>query len=43
LNTRWDYRPDSDVVNAEAARQEAFNQAYRVLSQRLVSLVIDKF
>lgn len=43
LQTRWDYRPGSDVINAEAARQEAFNQAYRMLSQRLVSLVIDKF
>lgn len=43
LKTRWDYRPGNDVVNAEAARQEAFDQAYRDLSIRLVSLLIDKF
>ncbi len=43
LNVRWDYRPGNDVINAEAARQAAFDEAYRVLSIRLVSLVNDKF
>ncbi len=43
LKTRWDYRPGSDVINAEAARQAAFLQAFRLLGNRLVSLTIDKF
>jgi len=43
LKTRWDYRPSSDVVDAEAARQAAFTQAFRLLGNRLVSLTIDKF
>ena len=43
LNTRWDYVADDSVISSEASRQEALTQAYRVLSQRLVSLVNDKF
>ncbi len=43
LKTRWDYRALDDVVDSEAARQEALQQTYRVLSLRLVSLVNDKF
>jgi len=43
LKTRWDYRADDSVVSSEASRQEALVQTYRELSQRLVSLVIDKF
>ena len=43
LNTRWDYVADDSVTSSEASRQEALTQAYRVLSQRLVSLVNDKF
>jgi lipopolysaccharide assembly LptE-like protein len=43
LKTRWDYIPDNSVITSEAARQEALAQTYRVLSQRLVSLVNDKF
>ena len=43
LNTRWDYRADNSVVTSEASRQEALTQAYRVLSQRVVSLINDKF
>lgn len=43
LKTRWDYLPDNSVISSEAARQEALSQTYRVLSQRLVSLVNDKF
>jgi hypothetical protein len=43
LKTRWEYLADDSVVSSEAARQEALTQTYRVLSQRLVSLVNDKF
>lgn len=43
LRTRWDYLADDSVTNSEASRQEALTQTYRVLSQRLVSLVNDKF
>ncbi len=43
LDTRWDYVADDSVISSEASRQEALTQAYRVLSQRLVSLVNDKF
>jgi hypothetical protein len=43
LRTRWEYQADDRVINSEASRQEALTQTYRVLSQRLVSLVNDKF
>ncbi len=43
LKTRWEYLADDSVTTSEAARQEALTQTYRVLSQRLVSLVNDKF
>ena len=43
LKTRWDYMADNSVLTSEASRQEALTQTYRVLSQRLVSLVNDKF
>ncbi len=43
LKARWDYIPDNSVIISEASRQEALRQTYRVLSQRLVSLVNDKF
>jgi hypothetical protein len=43
LKTRWDYQADDSVTSSEASRQEALTQAYRVLSQRVVSLVNDKF
>jgi len=43
LKTRWDYRADDSVTTSEISRQEALTQTYRVLSQRLVSLVNDKF
>ncbi|MDH3256118.1 MAG: LPS assembly lipoprotein LptE [Nitrospinota bacterium] len=43
LNTRWEYLADDSVISSEAARQEALTQTYRTLSQRLVSLVNDKF
>ena len=43
LKTRWDYQADNRITTTEASRQEALVQTYRVLSQRLVSLVNDKF
>ena len=43
LATRWDYRASSNVTSSEASRQEALSQAYRELSERLVSLLLDKF
>ena len=43
LKTRWDYQADIGVTTSEIARQEALTQTYRVMSQRLVSLVNDKF
>ncbi len=43
LKTRWDYQADNRITTSEASRQEALVQTYRVLSQRLVSLVNDKF
>jgi outer membrane lipopolysaccharide assembly protein LptE/RlpB len=43
LKTRWDYLANDSVISSEASRQQALVQTYRVLSQRLVSLVNDKF
>ena len=43
LKTRWEYTADDRVTTTEISRQEALIQTYRVLSQRLVSLVNDKF
>jgi len=43
LNTRWDYIADDNVITSEASRQAALTQTNRLLSQRLVSLVNDKF
>jgi len=43
LKTRWEYQADDRVITSEASRQEALVQTYRVLAQRLVSLVNDKF
>lgn len=43
LRTRWDYRASSSVISSEASRQEALSQAYRDLSERLVSLLLDQF
>ena len=43
LKTRWDYLADDSVITSEASRQAALIQTYRVLSQRVVSLVNDKF
>lgn len=43
FRTRWDYRPNSDVVGSEARRQRALEEAYRDVAIRLVSLVVDQF
>lgn len=43
LKTRWDYLADDSVITSEASRQAALVETYRVLSQRVVSLVNDKF
>ncbi len=43
LQTRWDYRASSSVTSSEISRQEALSQAYRDLSERLVSLLLDQF
>jgi outer membrane lipopolysaccharide assembly protein LptE/RlpB len=43
FTTKWDFQTDADVINSEAARQLALKDAYRVLGNRLVSIVIDQF
>ncbi|PIQ97866.1 MAG: hypothetical protein COV67_02035 [Nitrospinae bacterium CG11_big_fil_rev_8_21_14_0_20_56_8] len=41
--TKWDYRITADVVDAERARQDALDQAYSDLANRLVSVLIEQF
>jgi outer membrane lipopolysaccharide assembly protein LptE/RlpB len=41
--TKWDFQTDADVINSEAARRLALQDAYRVLGNRLVSIVVDQF
>jgi len=43
FTTKWDFRTSSDVINSEAARQTALNDAYKELGNRLVSIIIDQF
>lgn len=43
FTTKWDFRSSSDVINSEAARQVALDDAYKELGNRLVSIVIDQF
>jgi len=43
FTTKWDFRTTADVINSEAARQAALNDAYKDLANRLVSTVIDQF
>lgn len=43
FTTKWDFRTSADVINSEAARQVALNDAYKELANRLVSIVIDQF
>lgn len=43
LRTEWNYTATSDIVNTESARLAALEEAYRVLGNRLVSLLINQF
>jgi outer membrane lipopolysaccharide assembly protein LptE/RlpB len=43
FTTKWDFRTTADVINTEAARQIALNDAYKELGNRLVSIVLDQF
>ena len=43
LRAEWTYKATSDIVGTESARLAALEQAYRVLGNRLVSLLINKF
>ncbi len=43
LKTEWNYTASTDIVNTEAARLAALDEAYRVLGNRLVSLLINQF
>ncbi len=43
LRTKWDFQTDPDVASTESARLQALDEAYRELSHRLVSLVIEQF
>ena len=43
FTTKWDFRTTADVINSEAARQTALNDAYKELGSRLVSIIIDQF
>ncbi|VAX32100.1 hypothetical protein MNBD_NITROSPINAE05-705 [hydrothermal vent metagenome] len=43
FTTKWDFRTSADVINSEAARQTALNDAYKELGNRLVSIVIEQF
>ena len=41
--TEWNYKATSDIVGTESARLAALEQAYQVLGNRIVSLLINKF
>lgn len=43
FKTEWNYRANTDLVNTESARLAALNEAYQVLGNRLVSLLINQF
>ncbi|GJL79019.1 MAG: hypothetical protein NPINA01_20080 [Nitrospinaceae bacterium] len=43
FTTKWDFRTNADVINSEAARQDALQDAYAELGNRLASIVIDQF
>ena len=43
LRAEWNYKDTSDIVVTESARLAALEQAYRLLVNRLVSLLINKF
>ncbi len=41
--TEWDYRATAEIIDTEAARFVALEEAYKELGNRLVSLLIDQF
>ena len=43
FRTEWNYKATSDIVGTESARLAALEQAYLVLGNRLVSLLINQF
>jgi outer membrane lipopolysaccharide assembly protein LptE/RlpB len=43
LKTEWNYTASEDIVDTESARLAALDEAYRVLGNRLVSLLINQF
>ena len=43
LRAEWNYKASSDIVGTESDRLEALEQTYRVLGNRLVSLLVNKF
>jgi outer membrane lipopolysaccharide assembly protein LptE/RlpB len=43
LKTEWNYTATSDIVATESARLVALEEAYRVLGNRLVSLLVNQF
>ena len=43
LRTEWNYTATSDIVDTESARLVALEDAYRVLGNRLVSLLVNQF
>ena len=43
FRSEWNYKATSDIVGTESARLAALEQAYQVLGNRIVSLLINKF
>ena len=43
LRTEWNYTASADIVDTESARLAALEEAYRVLGNRLVSLLVNQF
>jgi outer membrane lipopolysaccharide assembly protein LptE/RlpB len=43
LNTQWDYRVTSSVIDSESAKNTALIEAYNDLADRLVSIIIEQF
>jgi hypothetical protein len=43
LRAEWNYKATADIIGTESARLAALEQAYQVLGNRLVSLLINPF
>ena len=43
FNTKWDFESSEDVINSEAARLIALNQAYDDFASSLVSIIVEQF